>query len=174
MNDMELKLQELYGNYTKLDNGTYYVKTKNGNEIYIPETISQNQSMIAYAPGSGGFANASNLFKGLYSNDNPPSCVTVVSYTSHDYDNILNIGTDTINNLGGNVDNVIYASFSLSGITGIKKSENYLKENPDVSMSIISCDGCDTYKGLYDSYPTIKETQTPFIMLSNGFKYKYT
>ena len=77
MNDMELKLQELYGNYTKLDNGTYYVKTKNGNEIYIPETISQNQSMIAYAPGSGGFSNSYQRFKELYSTDNPPNCVTV-------------------------------------------------------------------------------------------------
>ena len=174
MNDIELKLQELYGKYTKLDNGTYFVRTKNGDEIYIPESISQNQSMIAYAPGSGGFAGASQRFKDLYNDPNPPSYLTVVSQTSFDYNNILNIGTDTINSLGGNVDNIVYASFSLSGITGLNKSEKYLKENPNVSMSIISCDGCETYNNLLDSYPTIKETQTPFIMLANGFKYKYT
>ena len=170
---MEAKLQELYGNYKKYDNGIYEVKLKTGNVMFIPETIDTNQSMIAYAPGSGGFSNSYQRFKELYSTDNPPNCVTVMSYESYDHNNILNIGTDAINNLGGQVDNVVYASFSLSGITGIKKTENYLKENPNVSMSIISCDGCEMYNGLKDEYPTVKETETPFIMLSHGLKYKY-
>ena len=169
---MEAKLQELYGNYKKYDNGIYEVKLKTGNVMFIPETIDINQSMIAYAPGSGGFSNSYQRFKELYSTDNPPNCVTVMSYESYDHNNILNIGTDAINNLGGQVDNVVYASFSLSGITGIKKTENYLKENPNVSMSIISCDGCEMYNGLKDEYPTVKETETPFIMLSHGLKYK--
>ena len=39
-------------------------------------------------------------------------------------------------------------------------------------MSIISCDGCATYTALKDEYPTIKETETPFIILSGGLKYK--
>ena len=55
--NMEAKLQELYGNYKKLDNGNYYVKLSNGNELYIPSTISTDQTLLAYAPGSGGSGN---------------------------------------------------------------------------------------------------------------------
>ena len=170
--NLELKLQELYGGYEKLDNGSYYIKLENGSELFIPSSISQNQSMIAYAPGSGGSGNSARNIRNIYNSDNPPSCVTVIAPTSPDYNNILNIGTDAINNLGGQVNNIVYASFSASGLTGLKKSEEYLKQNPNVSMSIISCDGCATYTALKDEYPTIKETETPFIILSGGLKYK--
>ena len=140
--NMEMKLQEMYGGYEKLENGSYYVKLENGSELFIPSTISQNQSMIAYAPGSGGSFNDAKNLRNIYNSDNPPSCVTVIAPTSHDNNNILDIGTNAINNLGGQVDNVVYASFSAGGLTGLKKGEEYLKQNPNVSMSIISCDGC--------------------------------
>ena len=58
---METKLQELYGGYEKLDNGNYYIKLENGSELFIPSSISQNQSMIAYAPGSGGSSNSAEI-----------------------------------------------------------------------------------------------------------------
>ena len=55
--NIEAKLQEMYGEYTKLENGNYYVKLKNGNELFIPSTISSNQTLLAYAPGAGGSGN---------------------------------------------------------------------------------------------------------------------
>ena len=171
--NLEAKLQEYFGEYTKNDNGTYYVKLDNGVELFIPETISSNQSMIAYAPGSGGSYSAIAKFKDMYNGENPPECLTVVAPSSPDYSNILTIGTDTINNLGGQVDNIVYASFSAGGITGIQKTEQYLEQYPNASMSIISCDGCQMYNQLKDEYPNVKESQTPFVMLSGGLKYKY-
>ena len=170
--NMEMKLQEMYGGYEKLENGSYYVKLENGSELFIPSTISQNQSMIAYAPGAGGSFNDAKNLRNIYNSDNPPSCVTVIAPSSHDNNNILDIGTNAINNLGGQVDNVVYASFSAGGLTGLKKGEEYLKQNPNVSMSIISCDGCGTYGAMSDQYPTIKETETPFVMITGNSKYK--
>ena len=169
--NMEAKLQELYGDQViKLDNGTYYVLMENGHELFIPETISQNQSMIAYAPGSGGSRNDAIPFRNMCKGENPPNCVVAIAPGCTDNGNVLNVGTDAINNLGGSVGNVVYASFSASGIKGLEKGEEYLKANPDVSMSIISCDGCGTYSGLKD-YPTIKETETPFVIIAGSKRY---
>ena len=45
--NLELKLQELYGGYEKLENGNYYVKLDNYNELFIPATISTDQTLLA-------------------------------------------------------------------------------------------------------------------------------
>ena len=34
--NIETKLQEMYGGYERLENGSYYVKLENGSEIFIP------------------------------------------------------------------------------------------------------------------------------------------
>ena len=116
--NIEAKLQEMYGEYTKLENGNYYVKLKNGNELFIPSTISSNQTLLAYAPGSGGSGNDAVHLRNMCKGENPPNCVVSISGSCSDNYDILTIGTNAINNLGGNVSNAIYASFSASGIKG--------------------------------------------------------
>ncbi len=172
--NMEAKLQELYGEYQKLDNGTYYVKTQNGNELYIPANISQDQALLAYAPGSGGSGNDAVHLRNMCQSTNPPACVVAIAPSCSDNQDILNIGTNAINALGGNVGNAVYASFSASGIKGLERGETYLQNNPNVSLSIISCDGCGTYGGMSDKYPTIKESETPFVILTGGRDYEYS
>ena len=172
--NIEAKLLELYGNCKRLDNGTYYVKAGNGNELYIPATIDPNQSLLAYTPGAGGSGNDAVNLRNMCQSANPPSCVVAIAPTSEDNNNILNIGTNAINNLGGQVNNVVYASFSAGGMRGLEKGETYLQNNPDVSMSIVSCDGVWTYGNLSDRYPTIKSTETPFIILTGDKDYKNT
>ena len=170
--NLEAKLQELYGGYEKLENGNYRIKLNDFNELYIPATISTNQTLLAYAPGAGGSGNDAIKLRNMCQGENPPNCVVSISGGCTDSHNILDIGTNAINNLGGQVSNVVYASFSASGMKGLQQGEAYLQQHPDVSLSIISCDGCGTYGSYTDKFPTIKESETPFVIISGSNRYQ--
>lgn len=159
----------------KYDNGCYYAQMNNGNEIFVPADIDNNISLLAYAPGSGGSVYDANKFRNLYKSDYPPSCVTVVSSSCSDNFNILDIGTNVINGIGSNVDNALYASFSASGIKGIERGSKYIENHPEVSLSILSCDGCGSYDFMTDArlkneFTSLRDNNVP-ITIIQGYNY---
>ena len=133
--EIKLKGLDIDCYYEKLDNGNYYVRLSNGNELYIPATISSDQSLLAYAPGSGGSRNDATHLRTMCESATPPSCVVAISSSCSDNYDILGMGTNAINSLGGQVNNVVYASFSASGIKGLQQGEAYLQNNPNVSYT---------------------------------------
>lgn len=165
------------GKYTQLPNGTYYAQLSNGNEIYIPASLGNDMNLLAYAPGSGGSAYDAVHLRDMCKSDNPPNCVVTISSSCEDRNNILELGTNAIESLGSNVNNVVYASFSASEIKGFQRGSTYLQNHDVDSFSIISCDGCGSYEFLNDrklsqDFAILKEKNVPIKIIQGAQTYK--
>lgn len=109
--------------------------------------------------------------------DNPPNCVVTISSSCEDRNNILELGTNAIESLGSNINNVVYASFSASGIKGFQRGSTYLQNHDVDSFSIISCDGCGSYEFLNDrnlsqDFAILKEKNVPITIIQGAQTYK--
>ena len=102
-NNIESALNSVYGNCRLLDNGVYYARAENGNEIFVPANTSGNFDLYACFPGSGGSGakyndsaratqvgdNDAKMVWNQYHSENPPNYVTVLSAGCFDPNDML-------------------------------------------------------------------------------------
>lgn len=149
-----------------LSNGMYRYKI-NGDIYYVPKDINGNTSLVAYAPGDGGRNNDAVNIESMCTGSNPPNCVFAIANESTDSHNILETGTQLITQSGGNIGNVVYASFSRAGLTGVKQGNQYLQNHPDASLSIIIADGNTDSITKYN-FSQLRNNNVPIIIIQGN------
>ena len=141
-NNLYEYLNNNFGKVTVLENGMYYAKDKNGNEIYIDPNC-KDVNLVTLYPGSGGSTNDARAVRKLMNSSTPPNYSVIISHAASDPTHVLDTATDILNNNGYTISSLATTGFSASGGTVIQRTAEYLAKHPELanSTSIIVNDG---------------------------------
>ena len=126
----------------------YFVKGINGDELYIPNKSSGNVKMLSYIPGSSGSIEDAKIIHDRLSID-PPEYIISIADDATDKEDCIETGYNIARSLGLNVIENVTLCFSTSGYLGIKKTETFEDNHPEVKSTVISC---EPYNGGTYSY----------------------
>ncbi|MBP5679198.1 MAG: hypothetical protein J6X28_05205 [Bacilli bacterium] len=118
----------------------YYVRGKNGDEMYLPANVSGNVGMFSYLPGAGGSRNDAARIRDWINSDNPPSFPVTIAAECSDKHNCIEVGYQVAKGANMNVTNNVTVCFSASGYLGISRTNTFEENHPDVVSTVISCE----------------------------------
>ena len=170
----------------QLPNGGYYISnwkgngTYRGSELYLPPNFdSNNVSVVAHLPGSGGSRYDAAFVRNSFMGDEAPDYIIAISSHYSDNAQILDCVSTICSDNNVNIDNVSLTSFSASGGQGFVTLENFLDNNPNTNATMFVADGytcgsssMDPNSAYLENLDSLVESQTTvyLIMPSNNTK----
>ena len=168
--DIKKNLEDTFGtNRVKiLNNGNYYVKTRNGTEIYVPSNLSKETKIYGFLPGLGGSGNDAKPIRNLMESDMAPNYVTVISPKSEDKNHILDIATKVVTDNNSSVSGVVVNGFSRGARETMPTLSAYLKEHPELGdkSAIVMTDGWIKNYYTKSEYDVLKDNNVQMVYIS--------
>jgi hypothetical protein len=126
--------------------------------------------MLSYIPGAGGSGNNAVSLRSRITS-NPPDHIVSIAGSCGDKNNCIGTGYNMAKGLNMNVTKSVTVCYSASGYVGINHTANFLKNHPEISSAVISCEpypygSSAVYKGTAEQMNAMKQSGTKLIFVT--------